>query len=56
MFDDTKVVGFTNEPREEENDFLVDKTFDDETNAEDNENIVKLENKDERTETEVKSS
>ena len=55
MFDESKIVGFTNEPRDEENDLLFDLTFDDETKAEDNENIVIVENKDKGTETEVKS-
>ena len=55
VFDETKVVGFTNEPREEEYDLLLDVTSDNEAKAEDNENIVTVAKKDDGTETEVKS-
>ena len=43
VFDENKVVGFSSDPREEENDLLFDVTFDNETKAEDNENIVIVE-------------
>ena len=55
MCDEKKIVGFTNEPRKEENDLVIDLNFGDETKAEDNENIVIVENKDESIEAEVKS-
>ena len=55
MCDEKKIVGFTNEPRKEENDLVFDVNFGDETKAEDNENIVIVESEDESTEAEVKS-
>ena len=55
MFNEKKVVGFTNELREEEDDLLFDVTFDDEIEPDDNKIIVKVENNDEVPEIEVKS-
>ena len=43
MFNERKVDSFTNEPRETENDLLFDVTFEDQNEAEDSQNVVKIE-------------
>ena len=55
IFNEKKVVGFTTELREEENDLLFDVTFDDEIEPDDKKIIVKVENKDGVPEIEAKS-
>ena len=47
MFNDRKVVSFTNEPREAENDVLFDVTFEDQNEPEESQNVVKIDIKDE---------
>ena len=47
VFNERKVVGFTNELRETENDHLFDVTFEDQNEAEDSQNVVKIEIKEE---------
>ena len=54
MFNERKVVGFTNEPREAENDLLFDATFEDEKDAKDSQNVVKIDIKEEGPEIEIK--
>ena len=43
VFNERKVVSFTNEPRETENDLLFDVTFEDQNEAQDSQNVVKIE-------------
>ena len=45
-----KIVGFTKEPREAENDVLFDVTFEDQNEAEDSQNVVKIDMKEEAPE------
>ena len=47
FFNERKVVGFSNQPTEGENDFFFDVAFDDENDIDDNENIVAIEKNDE---------
>ena len=54
MFNERKVVGFTNEPREAEDDLLFDVTFEDKNEAEDSQNVVKIDIKEEGPEIAIK--
>ena len=54
VFNERKVVGFTNEPRETENDLLFDVTFEDQNEAKDSQNVVKSEIKEESPEIVIK--
>ena len=54
MFNEKKVVGFTNDNREEENDLLFDVIFDDEIEADDSKNIVTADIKEEVPDVELK--
>ena len=54
MFNERKVVGFTNEPREAENDLLFDVTFEDQNEVEGSQNVVKIETKEEGPEIVIK--
>ena len=54
VFNERKVVGFTNEPRETENDVLFDVTFEDQNEAEDSQNVVEKDIKEEGPETLIK--
>ena len=54
VFNERKVVGFTNEPREAENDLLFDVTFEDQNEAEDSQNVVKIDIKEEGPEIIIK--
>ena len=47
MFNERKVVGFTNEAREAENDLLSDVTIEDRNEAEDSQNVFKIDIKEE---------
>ena len=47
VFNEKKVVGFTNEPREAEDDLLFDVTFEDQNEVEDSQNVVNIETKEE---------
>ena len=42
VFNEREVVGFTNEPRETEDDLLFDVTFEDQNEADDSQNVVKI--------------
>ena len=53
-FNEKKVVGFTNELREAENDLLCDITYEDQNEAEDNQNVVRIDVKEEAPEREIK--
>ena len=54
VFNERKVVGFTNEPRETENDLLFDVTFGDQNEAQDSQNVVKIKIKEKGPEIVVK--
>ena len=54
VFNERKVVGFTNEPREAENDLLFDVTFEDQNEAEDSQNVVKIDIKEKGPEIVIK--
>ena len=54
VFNERKVVGFTNKTRETENDLLFDVTFEDQNEAEDSQNFVKIEIKEEGPEIVIK--
>ena len=55
VFNERKVVGLTNELREEENDLLFDATFDEKTEIQDKKMIVKLKNMDKNPKKEFRS-
>ena len=54
MFNERKLVGFTNDPREAENDLLFDVTFEDQNEAENSQNVVKIDIKKEGPGMEIK--
>ena len=54
VLNERKVVGFTNEPRETENDLLFDVTFEDRNENENSQNVAKIEIKEEGPETVIK--
>ena len=54
VFNERKVVGFTNEIREAENDLLFDVLFEDQNEAEDSQNVFKIEIKEEGPEIVIK--
>ena len=54
VFNERKVVGFTNEPRETEDDLLFDVTFEDQNENENSQNVVKIETKEEGPEIVIK--
>ena len=54
VFNERKLLGFTSEPRETENDLLFDVTFEDQNEAEDSQNVVKIEIKKEDPEIVIK--
>ena len=54
VFNERKVVSFTNEPREAEKDLLSDVTFEDQNEAGDSQNVVKIDLKEEGPEIEIK--
>ena len=54
VFNERKVVGFTNEPRETEDDLLFDVTFEDQNENENSQNVVKIEIKEEGLEKLIK--
>ena len=54
VFHERKVVGFTNDPKEAENDLLFDVTFEDQNEVEDSQNVVKIETKEEGPEIVIK--
>ena len=45
VFNERKLVGFTNDPKEAENDLLFNVTFEDQNEVEDSQNVVKIETK-----------
>ena len=54
VFNERKVVGFTNEPRETKDDLLFDVTFEDQNENENCQNVVKIEIKEEGPEVVIK--
>ena len=54
MFNERKVVGFTNELKRPENDILFDLTFEDQIEAKNSENVVKIDIKEEALEVKIK--
>ena len=54
VFNERKVVDFTNEPREAENDLFFDAIFKDQNEAEDSQNVFKIDIKEEGPEIEIK--
>ena len=54
VFNEKKLVGFTNDPRQAENDLLFDVTFEDHNEVEDSQNLVKIETKEEGLEIVIK--
>ena len=54
VFNERKVVGFTNDPKQAENDLLFDVTFEDQNEVEDSQNVVKIEIKEEGPEIVIK--
>ena len=53
MFNERKVVGFTNELKEAENDLLIDVEFADQNEVEDSQNAVEKDIKEETPEKEI---
>ena len=54
VFDERKVIDFTKEPRETENDRLFDVTFEDQNEAQDSQNVVNIDIKEEGPEIVIK--
>ena len=54
VFNERKVVGFTNEPRETKDDLLFDVTFEDQNENGNSQNVVKMETKEEGPEIVIK--